>query len=96
MVNFLKRRTAVPRLRGDLLAQDLLQGDRIRRELGDTLTQLLHGHLLLVEVEAEQRLVVQVRPLGDVQLGRRGGVQLLGNGVLRVVQLLEQSGLVVR
>lgn len=89
-------RSAHRRLRGDLLAQDVLQGDGVRGKLGDTLTQLLHGHLLLVEVEAEQRLVVQVGALGDVQLGGRGRVQLLGDGLLGVVQLLQQSGLSMR
>lgn len=58
--------TSDPHLRGDLLLEDILEGDGVRGKLGDTLPQLLNGHLLLVEVEAEQRLVVQVGALGDV------------------------------
>ena len=42
-----------PDLRGELLLDDVLKGDGISGELADTLAQLLDGHLLLVEVEAE-------------------------------------------
>jgi len=41
----------------DLLSQDILKGDRIRCELGDALPQFLYGHLILVEVESEERLI---------------------------------------
>lgn len=76
----------------DLLLQELLQGDGVGRELGDTLPQLLHGHGLLVEVEAEGGLVVEVLALGDVQTGGTGRVELLRHGGGRVVQLLQQVG----
>lgn len=79
----------------DLLLQQLLQGDGVSRELGDTLTQLLDRHLVLVEVEAEERLVVQVAALGDVQVGSTSRVKLLGDRVLGVVQLLQEVGLEV-
>ena len=59
-----------PNLRGELLLDDVLKGDGISGELADTLTQLLDGHLVLVEVEAEERFVVDVRLLLDVE--RRG------------------------
>ena len=45
---------------GDLLSDDVLQRDGISSELADSLTQLLNRHLLLVEVEAEERLVLDV------------------------------------
>lgn len=80
-------------LRLDLLLQQLLQGDGVRRELGDALAQLLHRHLVLVEVEAEERLVVQVAALGDVQRRRARRVQLLGHRRRRVVQFLQQARL---
>jgi hypothetical protein len=77
----------------DLLLEDLLQGHGIRRELGDTLAQLLHSHSLLVEVEAEQSLVVNVALLRDVKAGGTGGIKLLGDSGGRVVEVLEQVGL---
>jgi hypothetical protein len=80
-------------LRLDLLLQDVLKGDSVGGELGDTLTEFLDGHSLLVEVEAEQGLVVEVAALGDVEGGGGGSVELLGNGVLGVVELLKETGL---
>jgi hypothetical protein len=77
----------------DLLAQNILEGDGIRSELGDTLTKLLDGHLVLVEVEAELRLVVDVALLLEVERVGVFGDELLGDLVLRVVKLLEQVGL---
>ena len=82
-----------PDLRGELLLDDLLKGDGISGELADTLTQLLDGHLLLVEVEAEERLVADVRLLLDVERRGGGSVELLGDGVVRVDELLQQVGL---
>ena len=82
-----------PILRGELLLDDVLKGDGISGELADTLTQLLDGHLLLVEVEAEERLVADVRLLLDVERRGGGGVELLGDGVVRVDELLQQVGL---
>jgi hypothetical protein len=46
--------------------KDVLEGDGIGGKFGNTLAQLLDRHLVLVEVEAEQRLVVDVRLLLDV------------------------------
>jgi hypothetical protein len=80
-------------LRLDLLLQDVLEGDSIGGKLGDTLTELLNGHSLLVKLEAEQGLVVEVAALGDIEAGGGGGVKLLGNGILGVVELLEETGL---
>lgn len=64
----------------DLALDDILERDGIGGELADTLAQLLDGHLVLVEVEAEQRLVLEVRLLLDVERGGGRGVQLLGDG----------------
>lgn len=80
-------------LRLNLLLQDILQGHGVGRELGDTLTELLDGHGLLVELEAEQSLILEVAALGDVEAAGSRGVKLLGDGVLGVVQILEQTGL---
>ena len=80
----------------DLVLQDVLEGDGVSSELADTLTELLDGHLVLVEVEAEQGLVVDVGLLLDVQRGGGGGVELLGDGGIGVDELLEQVGLYTR
>lgn len=80
-------------LSGDLLLEDILKGDSVGSKLADTLAQLLDGHLLLVEVEAEQRLVANVRLLGDVEGRGVGGVELLGHAVVGVEELLKEVGL---
>jgi hypothetical protein len=77
----------------DLLLEDVLEGDGVSRELGDTLTQLLNGHGLLVEVEAEQSLILEVAALGNVEAGGGGSIELLGDGRGGVVELLEETGL---
>jgi hypothetical protein len=77
----------------DLLAEDVLEGDGVSSEFRDTLAELLDGHLVLVEVEAELGLVVDVRLLLEVQLASVLCDELLGDLVLRVVELLEQVGL---
>lgn len=82
-----------PNLSLDLLLKQLLQSNRIRRELGDTLPELLRGHSILVQVEAEERLVLEVAALGDVEVGGIGRVELLGDRVGRVVELLQEVGL---
>lgn len=82
-----------PNLCLDLLLQDVLEGDGVSGELGDTLTELLNCHGLLVEVEAEESLVVDVGLLGDVEAGGVGGVELLGDGSGGVVEVLEEVGL---
>ena len=51
----------------DLLPQNALERDRVGCKLGDALAQLVGGHGALVEVEAEERLVVDVRDLLDVE-----------------------------
>jgi hypothetical protein len=77
----------------DLLTEDILESNSVSGKLGDTLAELLNGHLVLVEVEAELGLVVDVALLLNVQLAGVLGNELLGNLVLRVVELLEQVGL---
>lgn len=55
----------------------------------------MDGHGVLVEVEAEGGLVVEVRLLLEVELGSVGSVELLGNLLLAVVELLKKVGLEV-
>ena len=76
----------------DLLLKNVLQSHGISRKLGDTLTQLLGGHGVLVQVEPEQRLVDEVRLAGDVQVRHILAGQLLGHAGGRVVQVLQQVG----
>ena len=77
----------------DLLSEDVLECVGISSELGDTLAQLLDGHLLLVEVEAEVALAVDVCLLLNIERVSLGSIELLGHAVLGVVQLLEKVGL---
>jgi hypothetical protein len=64
----------------DLLAQNVLEGNGISREFRDALAKLLDGHLVLVE---DVGLLLEVKVVGI------GGIELLGNVVLRVVKLLK-------
>lgn len=80
-------------LRRQLLLENVLEGDGIGCKLADTLAQLLDGHLVLVEVESEEGLVVDVRLLLEVEGRGAGRVQLLGDGLVGVEELLEQVGL---
>lgn len=50
-----------------LLLDNVLQLLSSSGETRDTLTKLLDSHLVLVEVEAEERLVVEVLLLGEVE-----------------------------
>lgn len=76
----------------DLLAEDILEGDGVGSELADTLGELVDGHGVLVEVEAEEGLVLEVALLLNLELGDVLGLELLGNGVGAVVELLKKSG----
>lgn len=77
----------------ELLLESLLQSLGVSSKLADTLAKLLDGHLLLVEGEAEGGLVVDVGLALNV-LGRGGsGVELLGDGVSAIEELLQQIGL---
>jgi hypothetical protein len=51
----------------NLCLEDGLECLSISCELPDTIGQLLGGHLVLVEVEAEKRLVSEVSLLGDLE-----------------------------
>jgi len=77
----------------DLLPQNVLKRDGIGRELGDALAQLLDGHLVLVEVEAVEGLVVEVVALRDVERLGVFGVEFLGHFVGRVVEIFQVIGL---
>lgn len=77
----------------DLLPQHILKRNSISGELGDALAQLLDGHLVLVEVEAVEGLVVEVVALGDVERLGVFGVEFLGHFVRRGVEVFEEVGL---
>jgi hypothetical protein len=77
--SFIRRYTLC---RLDLLAQDILEGDCVSGEFRDTLAELLDGHLVLVEEEAELGLVVDVALLLNVELAGVLGDELLGDFVL--------------
>lgn len=76
----------------DLLLENVLQGDSVCGELADALGELVHGHGVLVEVEAEVTLVRQVALLLNVQRCSRLRLQLLGDCVGAVVELLQEVG----
>lgn len=80
-------------LGGELLLEDTLEGDSVSSELADTLSELLDGHLVLVEVEAEGSLALDVRLLLDVQGRGLRSIELLGDGLGRVEEVLKQVGL---
>lgn len=75
---------------------DVLEGDGVSRELADALTELLDGHLVLVEVEAEAGLAVDVALLLEVEGAGAGGVELLGNRGIGVQEVLEEVGLLTQ
>lgn len=80
-------------LSGNLVLDNLLEGDGVSSKLADALAELLDSHLLLVEGEAELGLVVDESLALNV-LGSGGGtVELLGDGVGAVEELLEETGL---
>ena len=78
-----------PSLRLNLLPENVLKCDGVGGEFGDTLTQLLNSHLLLVKVEAEVGLVLDVSLLLNVERSRLRSIKLRGDIVLGVVELFE-------
>ena len=77
----------------NLLLQNLLERDGISREFRNTFSEFLDGHGLLVEVEPEQRFVVEVRFLGDLEGCGVLGVELLGDFFGGVVEGFKEGGL---
>lgn len=77
----------------DLLSENVLERDGIGREFRDAFPELVDSHGVLVEVEAEQRLVFQVGFLGDIQGFGSLGIELLRDRIGRVVKVLEKGGL---
>lgn len=77
----------------ELLLKDALKGVSVGSELADTLAELVHGHGVLVEVEAEEGLVLEVSFLLNVERACVRGIELLGDGLGAVVELLKESGL---
>ena len=51
----------------NLLLKDTLESDSIGCEFRDTFSQFLDSHCLLIEVESEERLIVEVALLWDVE-----------------------------
>lgn len=78
---------------GKLLLEDILEGHGVSGKLANALAQLLNSHLVLVEVESEESLVLEVRLALDVGRGGLRGVELLGDGFGAVDELLEEVGL---
>lgn len=76
-----------------LLLEDSLERHSIGSELADALAELVDGHGVLVEVEAEEGLVGDVALLLDVERGSLGGVELLGDGLGGVEEVLKEVGL---
>lgn len=76
-----------------LLRQEVLQLHRSGRKRRDAIPQLLHRHLLLVELEPELGLVVEVGLLLDVETVGVAGLELGGHGVFAVVELFEEGRL---
>lgn len=74
----------------NLLTENVLEGDGVGSKLADALAELVHGHGLLVKVEAESRLIVKVRLLLNVERRSVLGIKLLRHLVGAVVQRLEK------
>jgi hypothetical protein len=74
----------------DLGLEDILEGNSISGKGADTVGELLSGHLVLVEVVAEFGLVVNVGLPLDVEGCGLLGDELLWDGFLGVVKLLEK------
>lgn len=79
----------------NLLSQNVLQSDGISSEFRDAFPEFLNSHCFFVEIEPEQRLVLNVRLLWDVESCGIFGVQLLRDFVLRIEKLLKQIRLKV-
>ena len=77
----------------DLLPEDVFECDSISRKFRDTFPKLIDSHGILVEVEAEQRLVFKVGLLGDVQGFGCLGIELLRYLIGRIVEILEKGRL---
>lgn len=86
-------KTCPRNLSSNLGLDDVLEDDGVGSELADALTELLDGHLLLVEIESEDGFVVDVSLLLDVE-GRGGGsVELLGDSLLGGAERLKKGRL---
>lgn len=77
----------------NLLTKDTLEGDGIRCKLRDTFPQFLNSHSFFIEIESEQRFVLEVGFLRNIKARRIARDQLLWYVLFRVVQFLEQVGL---
>ena len=74
----------------ELLLEGVLEGNGVSSELADTLTELLDSHLILVEVESEESLVLDVSLLLEIERRGLGSIELLGDVLGGVEELLEQ------
>jgi len=79
----------------NLLPENVLESLGVSSKLADTLAEFVNGHGDLVEVETEKRLVVEVALLLDIERRDLGGIELLWNAVLAVVEVLEEVWLII-
>ena len=70
----------------NLLGKNIFQLHSRSSECGDAVSQFLDGHLLLVKLELELRLVVDVALALDVKRLSAGRVELGRNGILASVE----------
>lgn len=75
----------------ELLDQRVLQSSTVLGETSDTLVELVKGHDIIEKGPSELGLVVKVGSLGDGLASGRS-VELLGEVVLRLVELIEELG----
>lgn len=75
----------------ELLDQHLLQTSAVLGETSDTLVELVKRHNIFEKGPSELGLVVEVGSLGDGLASGRS-VELLGEVVLRLVELIEELG----
>lgn len=75
----------------ELLDQRVLQSSTVLGETSDTLVELVKGHDIIEKFPSELGLVVKVGSLGDGLASGRS-VELLGEVVLRLVELIEELG----
>lgn len=77
----------------NLLLKDTLESDSIGCEFRDAFSKLLDSHCLLIEVKSEERLIVEVTLLWDVEALCVAGDKLLWDLIGRVEEILKVVGL---
>lgn len=77
-----------PHLSGKLLVEQVLEGLAVLGEALDTLPELISRHLVLGHGLLERLLVVDERHLLLLVLGRRLGLELLGDGLASTISFM--------